>query len=87
MRPHSYQPLSSATKDPGRRYYVVSMIAAFTFMHLPGLVLSIMSWKKSKNAGFPTTNATTAIVINSVLFIFGIYFIVALIGFSDSMRG
>ena len=62
-------------KDPGKTLYVISMVCAFIFLQIPGLVLAIISWNKSKNAGFPTTVATTAIVVNSVLLVFSMYFL------------
>ena len=80
MSLHTPHHSSHAAKDPGRRLYILSMIAVYTFLHLPGLVLSIISWKKSKDAGYSTTNATTAIVANSVLLVFSIYFYILVAG-------
>jgi hypothetical protein len=75
VQPNTSTTTDTSTKDPGKVLYIISMVCAFTFLQVPGLILAIISWNKSKNAGFPTTVATTAIVVNSVLLVLGMYFL------------
>lgn len=86
QQPIISSPTSTSAKDPGKTFYIISMVCAFTFLQIPGLILAIISWKKSKNAGFPTTVATTAIVVNSVLLVFGMYFLFMLIGWEVQLH-
>ena len=66
----TYQtPPSGATgEDPGRTMGIVGLILAI-FCNLIGLVVSIIAYNRSKNAGFKNNIALAGIVVGAVLFV------------------
>jgi hypothetical protein len=55
-----------STEDPGKVYSILGLVAAFIVMQVPGLILSIIGYKKSKKAGHRTTLATIGIWLNAI---------------------
>ena len=54
-----------ATEDPGRTLGIVGLVLAF-ITSLPGLIVSIIAFRKSKKAGFSNTIAKVGIIIGSI---------------------
>lgn len=63
------------TEDPGKVFSIIGIIAAFIFMQLPGLILSIIGYKKSKKAGHRTALGTIGIWLNAVGLVLSLAFI------------
>ncbi|MDB5187381.1 MAG: hypothetical protein JWM07_853, partial [Candidatus Saccharibacteria bacterium] len=82
--PEQPAPSQQSTEDPGKIFSIIGLICAFIFFQLPGLILSIIGYKKSKKSGFPTTLAMVGIILNA-LFMFatiGILTAIALIAYN-----
>ena len=52
--------------DPGKTLGIVGFIMAFIGLQLVGLILSIVGFNKSKNAGFKNSLAFVGIILNGV---------------------
>lgn len=73
--------------DPGKVLGIIGIILAF-FVSIVGLVISIISRKRSINAGFSGTLGTVGIVLNSVftaigVLVFGFFVFVILIAYQS----
>ena len=58
-------------QDPGRTMGIVGLILAI-FCSLVGLIVSIIAFNKSKQAGFKNNIALAGIIVGAVLFVVGI---------------
>lgn len=59
------QPAPQASK-PGKTIGIVGFIFAFIWLHIPGLILSIISFNKAKRAGIGNGLALAGIILNSL---------------------
>ncbi len=60
-------------QDPGRTMGIVGLVLAI-FCNLIGLVVSIIAFNKSKQAGFKNNIALAGIVVGAVLFVIGLIY-------------
>ena len=60
-------------QDPGRTMGIVGLILAI-FCNLIGLVVSIIAFNKSKQAGFKNNIALAGIIVGAVLFVVGLIY-------------
>ena len=58
-------------QDPGRTMGIVGLVLAI-FCSLVGMVVSIIAFNKSKQAGFKNNIALAGIVVGAVLFVVGL---------------
>ena len=58
-------------QDPGRTMGIVGLVLAI-FCNLIGLVVSIIAFNKSKQAGFKNNIALAGIIVGAVLFVVGL---------------
>jgi Ca2+/H+ antiporter len=64
-------PYGQPAQDPGRTMGIVGLILAI-FCNLIGLVVSIIAFNRSKNAGFKNNIALAGIIVGAVLFVVGL---------------
>lgn len=64
-------------EDPGKVFSILGLVAVFIFMQLPGMIMSIIGYKKSKKSGHKTTLATIGIWLNAI----GLLLTVAVLAF------
>lgn len=76
--PEQSAPSQHPTEDPGKIFSILGLICAFIFFQLPGLILSIIGYKKSKKAGFSTTLAKIGIILNAVFMFVGLGILTAI---------
>jgi hypothetical protein len=68
----SYQPPPGAAgQDPGRTMGIVGLILAI-FCSLIGMVISIIAYQRSKQAGYQNNIALAGIIVGAVLFVLGL---------------
>jgi hypothetical protein len=60
-------------QDPGRTMGIVGLVLAI-FCNLIGLVVSIIAFNKSKQAGFKNNIALAGIIVGAVLFVIGLIY-------------
>lgn len=60
-------------QDPGRTMGIVGLVLAI-FCNLIGLVVSIIAFNKSKQAGFKNNIALAGIVVGAVLFVISLIY-------------
>ena len=60
-------------QDPGRTMGIVGLVLAI-FCNLIGLVVSIIAFNKSKQAGFKNNIARAGILVGAVLFVIGLIY-------------
>jgi hypothetical protein len=60
-------------QDPGRTMGIVGLVLAI-FCNLIGLVVSIIAFNKSKQAGFKNNIALAGIIVGAVLFVVGLIY-------------
>ena len=58
-------------QDPGRTMGIVGLVLAI-FCNLIGLVVSVIAFNKSKQAGFKNNIALAGIIVGAVLFVVGL---------------
>ena len=58
-------------QDPGRTMGIVGLVLAI-FCSLVGMVVSIIAFNKSKQAGFKNNIALAGIIVGAVLFVVGL---------------
>ena len=60
-------------QDPGRTMGIVGLVLAI-FCNLIGLVVSVIAFNKSKQAGFKNNIALAGIIVGAVVFVVGLFF-------------
>lgn len=66
------QPHQPVANNPGDTLGIIGVILPFLSLALVGIILSILSYKKSKEANMPTTLGTIGIVINAICLVIGL---------------
>ncbi|OJX63148.1 MAG: hypothetical protein BGO95_09005 [Micrococcales bacterium 73-13] len=68
-QPYQQQPAAYAPGDfPGKTLGIVGLILAFLWwLSVVGLILSIIAFNQSKNAGFKNTPAKVGIIVGSIV--------------------
>ena len=65
----TYQPPAGpAPRDPGRTLGIVGLILAI-FCNLIGMIISIIAFVQSKNAGYKNNIALAGIIVGAALFV------------------
>ncbi len=71
MATYQAPPPGATGEDPGRTMGIVGLILAI-FCNLIGLVVSIIAYNRSKNAGYKNNIALAGIIVGAVLFVIGV---------------
>ena len=68
-----YGPPAGPPVDPGRTMGIVGLVLAI-FCSLIGMIVSIIAFNKSKQAGFKNNIAFAGIIVGAVLFVIGLIY-------------
>ena len=71
MATYQAPPPGATGEDPGRTMGIVGLILAI-FCNLIGLIVSIIAYNRSKNAGYKNNIALAGIIVGAVLFVIGV---------------
>lgn len=63
---HQPTPQQQAPVDPGKGLGIAGFVLAFTFTQIIGIILSIIGFVKSKNAGYTNGLALAGIILNGI---------------------
>ena len=67
----SARPAAPGAQDPGRTLGIVGLVLAI-FCSLIGMIVSIIAYNRSKQAGYKNNIALAGIVVGAVLFVVGL---------------
>jgi Ca2+/H+ antiporter len=81
MAQYQAVPPPPAAQDPGRTLGIVGLILAF-FCSLIGMIISIVAYRQSAQAGYKNNIALAGIIVGAVFFVLGLvlHFTVGLTG-------
>jgi heme/copper-type cytochrome/quinol oxidase subunit 1 len=71
MAQYQAVPPPPAAQDPGRTLGIVGLILAF-FCSLIGMIISIVAYRQSAQAGYKNNIALAGIIVGAVLLVLGI---------------
>jgi len=79
----TYQPppAGAPAQDPGRTLGIVGLILAI-FCNLIGMIISIIAYTRSKNAGYKNNIALAGIIVGAVLLVLSL-----ILNFTGAFRG
>ena len=79
----TYQPppAGAPAQDPGRTLGIVGLILAI-FCNLIGMIVSIIAYTRSKNAGYKNNIAMAGIIVGAVLLVLSL-----ILNFTGAFRG
>jgi heme/copper-type cytochrome/quinol oxidase subunit 1 len=79
----TYQPplAGAPAQDPGRTLGIVGLILAI-FCNLIGMIVSIIAYTRSKNAGYKNNIALAGIIVGAVLLVLSL-----ILNFTGAFRG
>ena len=71
MAQYQAYPPAPAPQDPGRTLGIVGLILAF-FCSLIGLIISIIAYRQSQQAGYKNNIALAGIIVGAISLVFGL---------------
>lgn len=74
-------PVGPPPQDPGRTLGIVGLILAI-FCNLIGLIISIIAYTRSKNAGYKNNIALAGIIVGAALLVISL-----ILNFTGALRG